>query len=51
MLIFGKTVLTLTGQAIEALTIVSCVYLIIGLLAAALVHIYSRSLGRQGTRP
>jgi general L-amino acid transport system permease protein len=50
MLIFGKTVLTLTGQAIEALTIVSCVYLIISLLASGLIHVYSRRLGWQGAR-
>jgi general L-amino acid transport system permease protein len=49
MLIFGKTVLTLTGQAIEALTIVSCVYLIISLLASGLIHVYSRRLGWQGS--
>ena len=50
MLIFGKTVLTLTGQAIEALTIVSCVYLIISLLASGLIHVYSRRLGWHGAR-
>ncbi|QRM33170.1 amino acid ABC transporter permease [Microvirga sp. VF16] len=50
MLIFGKTVLTQTGQAIEVLTIVTSVYLSISLLCAGMMHVYDRSLHIQGRR-
>nr|WP_062369706.1 MULTISPECIES: ABC transporter permease subunit [Rhizobium] len=50
MLIFGKTVLTQTGQAIECLTIVTAVYLSISLMCAASMHAYSKVLNAQGAR-
>ena len=50
MLIFGKTVLTQTGQAIEVLTTVASVYLSISLLCAGAIHLYSRKLRKQGLR-
>ncbi|MDN5925888.1 MAG: amino acid ABC transporter permease [Hyphomicrobiales bacterium] len=50
MLIIGKTVLTQTGQAIESLTIVTSVYLIISLLAAGLMHLYAYKLEAAGHR-
>ncbi|TGS81049.1 ABC transporter permease subunit [Mesorhizobium sp. M3A.F.Ca.ET.174.01.1.1] len=50
MLIFGKTALTQTGQAIECLSIVTAVYLSISLLCAALTHTYSKILSAQGMR-
>lgn len=50
MLIFGKTVLTQTGQAIECLTIVTAVYLSISLACAGSMHAYSKVLNAQGMR-
>jgi general L-amino acid transport system permease protein len=48
MLVFGKTVLTQTGQAIEVLTLVAAVYLSISLLCAGAIHLYTRNLRSQG---
>jgi general L-amino acid transport system permease protein len=44
MLIFGQSVLTQTGQAVETLSIVTAVYLSISLFCAGLMHLYSRRL-------
>lgn len=48
MNIFGKTVLTLTGQAIEVLTLCASVYLAISLVCAWFMHRYAARLKSQG---
>lgn len=48
MHIFGKTVLTQTGQAIEVLMLVTSVYLAISLVCAGAMHIYAASLRARG---
>jgi general L-amino acid transport system permease protein len=48
MHIFGKTVLTQTGQAIEVLMLATSVYLAISLACAGVMHLYAASLRAKG---